>query len=130
VLVTRVGVGFVVSFTLIGLSLIILVADVSRTVTGVGSMSNMPGGIGTTSSSSSLSSLSLENQGNFTIGSILVGMSLVVLATNLSSTVAGTGSVSNMSGGIGTTSSSSSGALLGCFGCFLVIFLAVKLGTV
>ena len=46
------GVDFVVGFTLIGLVLAALAADVSHTVSVVGSVSNIPDGIGTTLTSS------------------------------------------------------------------------------
>ena len=58
-----------------------------------------------------------------------IGLLLVPMASDVSSSVVGNESMSNSPGGMGTTSSSL-GSLLVCFGCFLVNFLTRKLRTV
>ena len=128
---TRVGVGFVFGSTLIGLSRVTLVADVSNTVSEIGSVSNMPDGIGTTSSLSSLLSLSLVRRvyvleihgGVDIVVNFLIGLVLNVLAADVSSAVSVVGLVSNMPGEIRITLSSSLGALLTCFWLFFRDFL-------
>ena len=133
---TRIGVGFVVGFTLIELALATLMATVSTKHSGFGLVLNMPGGIYTRSSSLSGLSLLVARASvlepriiTFVVVSTSIRLSLVVLVSDVSSSVLVVGSVSNIPNGIGTISSSS-GSLLECFCCFPGTFLTGKLRTV
>ena len=134
----RCGIDFVFDFIsnfLIGMVLGTVATDVSNTVSMVGLVSNMPSGIRTISSSSSLA-LSLANGllvsgrcGIDFVFDFLIGMVLGTVATNLSRTVSVVGSVSKMHSGIGTVSSfSSSGAVAYCYGLYTVMTGTLRAG--